>query len=114
MRYAVIIESENGAYRARIPALSNLAAEGASREEALQNAQLAAEAYLSKVEIAAIEISIPNELTSPPDSPQSWIKAAGIFSFDDELFQQHLNEIAAEKQRQREESERHVEIPVLE
>lgn len=102
MRYSVIIESENGAYRAMIPALSNLAAEGASREEALRNAQLAAEAYLSKVEIAAIEISIPNEPISPYDSPQSWIKAAGIFSPDDEIFQQHLDEIAAEKQRQSE------------
>jgi len=49
MQYPVIVEHINGAYRALIPALSGLSAEGATREEAVQNVRRAAEAYLSTV-----------------------------------------------------------------
>lgn len=39
MQYTVIVEHENGVYRALIPALGDLSAEGASRDEAVKNGQ---------------------------------------------------------------------------
>ena len=48
MEYPVIVEQKNGVWRAVIPVLADLSAEGASRDEAMKNAQRAAEDYLSK------------------------------------------------------------------
>jgi predicted RNase H-like HicB family nuclease len=106
MQYPVIIEQKNGVYRAVIPVLSDLPAEGASRDEALHNAQRAAEAYLSTVDVATVEVTVPGEESLRPDSPQSWIKAAGMFVDDEEAMFQHIEEIYAERRRQREEAER--------
>jgi len=39
VEYPVIVEQRNGVWRAVIPALSDLSAEGASRDEAMENAQ---------------------------------------------------------------------------
>lgn len=46
MEYPVIVEQKNGIWRAVIPALADLCAEGASRDKAMKNAQRAAEDYL--------------------------------------------------------------------
>ena len=59
MEYPVIVEQRNGVWRAVIPALFDLSAEGASCDEATENAQRAAEAYLSKVEVTAIKVLLP-------------------------------------------------------
>jgi predicted RNase H-like HicB family nuclease len=101
MQYLVIIERSNGMYRALIPDLAGLAAEGATREEALRKAQQAAADYLSRVEVATIDVETPTSPTMRPDSPQAWLKAAGKFVGDEEAMLQHLEEIYAERRRQR-------------
>ena len=102
MQYPVIIEQLNGHYRATIPALMNLMAEGNTRDEALQKVWQAAETYLAKIEIATIEVAAPM-LRS--DSPQAWLRSAGKFKGDEEAMQQHIEEIYAARRRQREEAE---------
>jgi len=59
MEYPVIVEQKNSIWRAIIPALAGLSVEGASRNEAVHNAQQAAKAYLSKVQVTAIEVDLP-------------------------------------------------------
>lgn len=54
--YDVIIEQQNGYFRALIPTLPNIAAEGATRDEAIANVKRAARRYLSTVETATIEL----------------------------------------------------------
>ena len=54
--YDVIVEQQNGLFRALIPMLPQVAVEAATRDEAVVNAKLAAERYLSKVEIATVEV----------------------------------------------------------
>ena len=54
IEYAVLIERQKGGWRAFIPALADLAAEGVSRDEAVRNVQRAAEAYL----VAGAKLSI--------------------------------------------------------
>jgi predicted RNase H-like HicB family nuclease len=100
MNYPVIIEQCNGAFRALIPALSNLTAEGGSREEALHKAKLAAQDYLSRVEITSIEVE--NGPIIRRDSPQAVLQAAGKFVGDEEAMLQHIEEIYAERRKQRE------------
>ena len=50
MKYIVIVECENGLYRARIPSLPGLSAEGTTLEEALKEAQQEATSYLSRAQ----------------------------------------------------------------
>ena len=113
MQYPVIVEHKNGMYRALIPALSGLSAEGASRDQAVINAQHAAEAYLSSVEITTIELALPQdqqlEQWLRPGSPQAVLRAAGKFKGDEEAMMQHIEEIYAERRRQREEVEREID-----
>ena len=54
--YDVIIEQHNGRYRALIPMLPKVEAEGETRDEAILNVKQAAELYLSRVEIITIEV----------------------------------------------------------
>ena len=106
MQYPVIVEHNNGIYRALIPALSGLSAEGSSRDEAVKNAQQAAEAYLANVEVTTIELNLP-EAHQPlrPGSPQAVLKALEIFAGDTEAIREHFEEIEKERQREREELE---------
>lgn len=57
--YEVIVERSNGHFRALIPALPGIAEEGSTRDEAIVNAKAAAESYLSKIEIAKVELAEP-------------------------------------------------------
>jgi predicted RNase H-like HicB family nuclease len=113
MQYPVIVENKNGAYRALIPALSGLSAEGATREEAVQNVRRAAEAYLSTVEVTTIEVALPldqqSQQTLRMGSPQAVLRAAGKFKGDEEAMLRHIEEIYAERRRQREEVEREID-----
>lgn len=52
----VIIEQQNGHFRALIPTLPNITAEGATRDDALTNVKRAAQRYLSTVEMATVEL----------------------------------------------------------
>ncbi len=109
MEYPVIVERENDVWRALIPTLSDLNAEGASYEEAVQNARRAAEAYLSKVVVTTIAINHPSQ-TLRPGSKQAVLKAAGKFKDDEEAMLRHIEEIYAERRRQREEVERELDL----
>ena len=115
MEYPVIVEQKEGLWRAVIPALSDLSAEGASYEEAVRNAQKAAAAYLASVKVTTIEVPLPNEQAElsklRPGSPQAVLRAAGKFVGDEEAMLQHIEEIYAERRRQREEAEREADLP---
>lgn len=108
MEYSVIIEHDNGIYRALIPALPDLMAEGNSRDEAVRNVWAAAEVYLSKVEVTTIEVELPPQRLQP-DSPKAWLAAAGMFKGDEEAMMQHIEEIYAERRRERDEMEREID-----
>ena len=108
MQYSVILEQVNGHFRATIPALMDLMAEGKTRNEALRNVWRSAEARLATVEIATIEVATSQSIR--PDSPQAWLQSAGKFKGDEEAMQEHIAEIYAERKRQREEIEREIDL----
>lgn len=110
MEYAVIVEQQNEIWRAVIPTLSDLAAEGASYEEAVQNAKQAAAEYLSRVRVATIAV---NHSPQPfrPGSKQAVLRAAGRFQGDEEAMQQHIEEIYAERRRERERLAQEAALP---
>ncbi len=110
MQYSVIVENKNGTWRAFIPTLADLAAEGTSKDEAISNAKKAAEDYLSSVEVTTIEIYSPQEQALRQGSPQAFLQAAGMFVGDEEAMLEHIEEIYAERRRQREEIEREMEL----
>ncbi len=103
MQYPVIVEQNNGVWRAVIPTLADLSAEGASFDEAVNNAQQAAEEYLSKVVITTIEVETPKSVSTR--SPQTWIETAGMFKGDEEAMWRHIDELDAARRREREEIE---------
>jgi predicted RNase H-like HicB family nuclease len=105
MEYPVIVEQKDEVWRAVIPTLSDLSAEGGSLDEAVRRAQEAAEAYLSSVVLTSIKVGSPPQAVGRR-SPRRWIQSAGKFVGDEAAMQQHLEEIYAERRRQREEAER--------
>jgi predicted RNase H-like HicB family nuclease len=105
MEYPVIVEQRNGVWRAVIPALADLSAEGASRDEAMKNAQRAAEDYLSKVEVTTIKVPLPREHSPRAGSPQALLKELEAFASDQEALREHFEEIVKGRQRQREEAQ---------
>jgi predicted RNase H-like HicB family nuclease len=100
MEYSVIVENSNGVWRAVIPALSDLSAEGASEEEAVDRAIQVAEKYLASVKIKTITVNLPDEVELRPDSPQAWLRDAGAFVGDEAAMAEHLEEIYTERQKQ--------------
>ncbi len=109
MQYPVIVEQSKGVWRAVLPTLADLSAEGSSFDEALSNARQVAEDYLSKVVLTTIEVSAPSS-PSHSRSPRNWIESAGMFAGDEEAMLQHIEEIYAERRRQREEVEREFDL----
>ena len=105
MEYAVLVERTKGGWRAFIPALADLGAEGASRAEALQNVQRAAEAYLSSVEVTTIKVNLPQEPSRRPGSPRTLLRALEAFAGDEEALREHFEDIARERQRRRAEAQ---------
>jgi predicted RNase H-like HicB family nuclease len=105
MEYAVLIERKKESWRAFIPALADLSAEGSSRDEAVQNVQRAAEAYLASVEVTAMKINLPQEPLRRPDSPRALLRTLEAFAGDEEALHEHCEEIARERQRQRTEAQ---------
>jgi len=96
MGYLVIVEQQDGVWRAVIPALSDLTAEGSSYDEAAHNARHAADVFLSRVRVTTIELDVPGERLRR-GSPQAVLNAAGRFRGDEEVMQQHLDDIYAEQ-----------------
>lgn len=101
MEYSVIVERNNGVYKALIPELPALSAEGRSSDEAVRNVRQAAQDYLATVEIRKIHVDIPQRYSTARD----WIEAAEAFAGDEEALREHFAEIEAERQRQREEAQ---------
>jgi predicted RNase H-like HicB family nuclease len=103
----VIIEPQNGHYRALVPGLPDIFAEASSRDEALALVRQAAEAYLSRVEVAVIEVGTAAERLRP-GSPQSVVRASlnSRLDPDDHLYQQYLKVRGAEEARQKAAAER--------
>ena len=97
MKCTVIIESKNGLYRALIPSLPGLSAEGTTPEEALTGAQQEAASYLARIAVATIEVDVPALHLA---SAQAWFDAAGTFEGDQEQ-SQHFADLAAKRQQQR-------------
>ena len=106
MEYPVIVEQKNGIYRALIPALADLAAEGSSSDEAVQNVQSAAEKYLAGVELRTINLDMPARRISRLPTAKDWLEAVKVFEGDEEALREHFAEIEAERLRQRAEAER--------
>ena len=106
MEYPVLVGRRDGLWRAFIPALGDLAAEGASRDEAVRNARRAAEEFLSKFEITTIEVDTSQNSISRPDSALSLLGALEAFADDGDALREHFDQIAAERQCQREEARR--------
>ena len=109
MNYSRIIEPHNGAYRALIPTLPNLSAEGVSRDDALRKARTAAETYLAGVEVISVEAATKIISDQRPGSPQSVLQLAGKFNGDEAAMEEHLSEIYAERKIQREAAENEIE-----
>ena len=105
MEYAVLIERKQEGWRAFIPALADLGAEGVSRDEAVRNMQRVAEAYLASVEVTTIKVNLPQELSRRPGSPQTLLSALEAFAGDEEALREHFEAIARERQRQRTEAQ---------
>jgi predicted RNase H-like HicB family nuclease len=105
MEYAVLVERKKERWRAFIPALADLGAEGDSREEAVQNVQRAAEAYLASVEVTTIKVNLPQESSRRPGSPRTLLRALEAFAGDAEALHEHFEEIARDRQRQRAEAQ---------
>lgn len=62
--YDVIVERNNGHFRALFPALPNIAAEGATRDEAIAAATAAAQRYLREVEITTVHLAEPQPIAN--------------------------------------------------
>jgi predicted RNase H-like HicB family nuclease len=109
MEYPVIVEHKNGIYRALIPTLADLSAEGCSADEAVRKLEQAAQNYLAEVEVRTIDLEMPGRQASRYSTAQDVLRAAGKFKGDQEAMRQHIEEIYAERQRQREEVEREID-----
>jgi predicted RNase H-like HicB family nuclease len=105
MEYAVLIERKKEGWRAFIPALADLGAVGGSRDEAVRNVQRAAEVYLSSVEVTTIKVNLPQEPSPRPGSPRMLLRTMEAFAGDEEALQEHFEDIARERQRQRAEAQ---------
>jgi len=105
MEYPVLVEQKNGVWRAVIPALSDLSAEGASRDEAMRNAQRAAEDYLSRVEVATIKVAVRREETPQVGSPRALLRELEAFAGDEDSLREHFDEIIEARKRQRDEAQ---------
>ena len=104
MEYSVLVEQKDGVWRAFIPTLADLGAEGVSRDEALRNVQRVAEEYLSSVEVTTIKVNLSQESSQRPGSPQALLRALEVFAGDEQTLREHSEELAMERQRQREEA----------
>ena len=108
--YDVIVERQNGHFRAMFPSLPNIAAEGATRDEALAAVTAAAEQYLRKVEITTVHLaepvtsvwqaevtegrwSLPKELRDRPAIEREFAMAAEANSPDAEMRRGSLDSV---------------------
>ena len=101
--YEVLVERQNGHFRALIPTLPNIVAEGATLDEAVVNAREMAQDYLLKVELATVQLMEQPQTVERFSKVEDLLAIAGLFRGDEEAMQQHIEEIYVERRRQREE-----------
>ncbi len=82
MKYNVIVEPQNGHFRALIPALPHLVAEGVSIEDAVQKMQDVAQQFIARTEVRTIELAMPATPTAGELISQDWLQAAGQFPLE--------------------------------
>lgn len=113
--YDVLIEQQNGCFRATVPSLPGVTAEAASQDEALKMVWRQAEIYLKTVEVATIEVEVPAERLRH-GSAQAGLRAAAACRVDteDPLQQEYLAQLEAEDERQRQEAKEEAEIAASE
>lgn len=97
MQYPVIVEKRNGVYRALIPALAGLTAEGTSSDEAVLKVKTAAQDYLASVEVRTIELEAPAFAAQGYSTAADWLAAVKVFEGDREALEQHFAEIEDER-----------------
>jgi predicted RNase H-like HicB family nuclease len=109
--YDVIVERNNGVYRASVPTLPNLSVEGATCDEAVANAKTAIEEFFKSAEVTTVSVDVPADEFRPYTRPSDLLRWTALYSRPatplDEEFEA---ELAAEKQRQREEAELEFEL----
>lgn len=109
--YDVIVERHNGVYRATVPTLPNLSAEGATRDEAVAQAKNAIEEFFKSAEVVTVAVDVPANEFRPYTNGYDLLRWMALHSRPaTELDEQFEAELAAEKQRQREEAELEYEI----
>jgi hypothetical protein len=108
--YQVLVEkAPDGFFSATVIGVPECTAEGATKEEALENASARLKERLARGELFTIEgppAQAANELNIPVEhlrrgSPRSVLKAAGRFLGDEQAMQQHIDEIYAERRAER-------------
>jgi predicted RNase H-like HicB family nuclease len=112
--YDVVIERENGYFRATLLNLPRVSAEADTRAEVLQQLQQAATNYLRQVELTTIELDTPVAAIRP-GSPQAVLNAIAASKLDvqSEFYQEYLANLAEEKRRQRAEAAAEAETSTL-
>ncbi|MDX2041503.1 MAG: type II toxin-antitoxin system HicB family antitoxin [Acidobacteriota bacterium] len=130
--YDVLVERHNGGYRAIVPTLPNLIAEGATPDEAVINVKQTIEEFFKSVEVRTVTVDLSSGKFALAEkwlqearrshqnaegvpgldkrSPRIWLETAGMFAGDEEAMWQHIEEIEAERRRQREEVEREYDL----
>lgn len=103
--YDVVIERENGYFRATLLNLPRVSTEADTRDEALRQLQEAATNYLRQVELTTIELDAP-AVAMRAGSPQAVLNAIAACKLDvqSEFYQEYLANLAEEKRRQRAEA----------
>jgi predicted RNase H-like HicB family nuclease len=59
--YDVIVQQENGVFRASVIALPNITAEGRSRDEALEKARVAITDFFKTAEVTTVSVDLPSD-----------------------------------------------------
>ncbi|MGH9842900.1 MAG: type II toxin-antitoxin system HicB family antitoxin [Blastocatellia bacterium] len=105
--FDVFVQRDNGVFRALVPSLPNISADGASSTDAVENAKKAIEEFFKSAEVTTVSVDVPG---FNPRSPRTWIESAGTFKGNEDEMLRHIEEIYAERKRQREAVERELGI----
>jgi len=108
--FDVIVQRENGAYRAFVPSLPNILAEGTSRDEAVKKVKEAIENFFTTAEVTTVSVDVPADEFRPYSTARDWLRQAALYSEPDDEMARHIEEIYAERKRPREAVERELEI----
>lgn len=95
MQFTILLRPQpDGSFQATVPAIPEVMASGASREEALTAAQCAIKDALVGTEVATVDVSVDGEAVRNP-----WLETAGMFA-DDETWDEFIAEMQAARARE--------------